>query len=346
MNKRTIKKRRSIIVRIFIVIFLLALSINMFVWAIWGLLVSIPNRTNAHIHLALTFVILITVGILVASFVIRKILKPLSVLNDAVESVGKGNLDLIIPVNHSDEFGALADAINLMTADLKKMMQAREQLLLDVSHELRTPITRARLALEMMPDSAEKESIEGDIREMELLVTELLDSERLKSGSFKLNRSPVNVNSLLKSFMDNYHRERDRITLFPVSPDLVIDVDENLILTVLRNLVDNALKYSSGDSKPVEIQVVKNNENISINIEDFGEGIPEDKLPFIFEPFFRADQSRSRQTGGYGLGLHLCKRIMDLHNAEIRLQNKTGGKGIIASLNFKTDENLIHYGIS
>jgi len=336
MKDRSFKKRRkSIIVKIFAVILALTFSIILFLMAFWGMVVSKPNPTNAHIHLMITFVILILVGSLVASFIIKKILKPLSILYNAVEKVGQGHLDQNISVKSNDEIGLLAEAFNKMTADLKKMILAREQLLLDVSHELRTPITRAKLALEMIPDSNKKISISDDLKEMEIMITEILESERLKNGTTKVNLSMVNVSDLLQKLMDNYRMGNKRITLFPVSSDLTIHVDENMILRVLRNLIDNSLKYSSTKDKPVEISVISHNKNITIQIEDFGQGIPEDKLPFVFEPFYRADQSRSRQTGGYGLGLHLCKRIMDMHDAGIKLNNKSNGAGLIASLSFK-----------
>jgi signal transduction histidine kinase len=330
-------KRKSIILKIFGVILALALSMIMFIMAFWGIIVSKPSSAGAHIHLALTLIVLISVGFLVASFIIRKILKPLSILNEAVEKVGKGNLDQVIPITNNDELGALSEAFNQMTAELKKMILAREQLLLDVSHELRSPITRAKLALEMMPDSPGKESINGDLKEMETMVTELLESERIKSGAFKPNQIPVKVEALLLKVMLNYHRDQNRIILFPVESSITIKVDENLIMSVIRNVIDNSLKYSPVQSKPIEITVISHQHDTTIQVEDFGQGIPEDKLPYVFEPFYRADQSRSRQTGGYGLGLHICKRIMDLHGAEIKLKNKQDNAGIITTLTFKKE---------
>jgi signal transduction histidine kinase len=289
------------------------------------------------VHLAITLVILVIVGSLVASFVIRKILKPLLILNDAVEEIGKGNLDQQIPVQSNDELGSLARAINEMTSDIKKMILAREQLLLNVSHELRTPITRARLALEMLPDSSEKESIMGDLKEMESMVTEILESERLKNGMRALNFSQVRVGDMLRQVLGNYRNEISRIILFPVSESLIINADENLIEIVIRNIIDNSLKYSTSENKPIEISVIHSKDAVTIQIEDSGKGIPEEMLPFVFEPFYRVDQSRSRKTGGYGLGLHLCKQIMDMHDAEIEIKNKIDSRGIKVSLHFRSE---------
>jgi signal transduction histidine kinase len=335
MNKSLkLKGKSSILTKIFLVILALTISTLLFILAFWGILENKPNMVYAHVHLAITLIVLVTVGFLVAHFLIRKILKPLSILNSAVEEIGKGNLDQEITVNSNDELGLLAKTLNLMTSDIRNMIRAREQLLLDVSHELRTPITRARLALEMMTDSIEKESVSDDLKEMEKMITEILESERLKNGTRVLNLTDVKVGVLLNEILANYRLEKNRIILFPVSENLSIRCDENMMQIVIRNIIDNSVKYSSEENKPLEISVIHHNTGITIQVEDFGEGIPADKLPFVFEPFYRVDQSRSRKTGGYGLGLHMVKQIMDLHGAGIVISNKTDNQGIIVSLNF------------
>jgi signal transduction histidine kinase len=212
-----------------------------------------------------------------------------------------------------------------MIRELKKMIASREQLLSDVSHELRTPITRAWLALEMMPESSQKDSIAGDLKEMETMITGILESERLRNGTIKASLLPLKVSVLMQKLSDHYRYESHRINIMPVNDEIVIAADELLMMSVLRNLTDNALKYSP-ESSIVDIKIVKQPDaSTDIIIEDSGPGIPEEKLLLVFEPFYRADTSRSRATGGYGLGLHLCKRILDLHNAEIQLSNKKSG---------------------
>jgi signal transduction histidine kinase len=147
------------------------------------------------------------------------------------------------------------------------------------------------------------------------------------------------VGDLLKKVLSYYRLENNRIILFPVSESLSIMCDENMIQIVLRNIIGNSLKYSSPQNKPLEISVISREHDITIQIEDFGEGIPADKLPFVFDPFYRVDESRSRKTGGYGLGLSLVKQIMDLHAAEIQISNKINNQGIIVSLCFRTGDS-------
>lgn len=333
-NKFIYRKKPSILVKIFSIILIFSLSIILFLLAFWGLITNTPSQLYSHVHLAITLIILIFAGFLLTSFLIKKILKPLSILNEAVENAGKGNFNQNITINSNDEFGRLAATFNKMTADLKQMTTAREQLLLDISHELRTPITRAKLALEMMQESSERTSIAEDLNDMEAMVSEILESARLQKSSEKIIFTTIKIPHILNQLKKQYEREAERIIIYPVNAELSIHINEIMILTVLKNIINNSLKYSHLGGKPIEIRVIKQPEKIIINIEDFGKGIPADKIPFVFEPFYRVDQSRSKQSGGYGLGLHICKRIMDIHNAELKIINKDEGIGIITSLIF------------
>ncbi|MBI5540212.1 MAG: HAMP domain-containing histidine kinase [Bacteroidia bacterium] len=256
-------------------------------------------------------------------------------MTEAVNEIRKGNLDKKVSVKGHDEFSKLAEAFNSMTAELKKMIQAREQLLLDVSHELRTPLTRSKLALEMMPDSKEKNSVIEDVKEVELMITDILETARLKNNKITLDIKDVLINDLIKNTISLFENEKNRININPVSESLFIKADEGRIITVLRNIIENSLKYSSLENKPIEVSVIDRIEEIIIQIEDYGHGIPEEKLPFVFEPFYRVDDSRSKKSGGYGLGLHLCKRIMEAHGAEITINNKSDNNGIIVCLSFR-----------
>lgn len=105
---------------------------------------------------------------------------------------------------------------------------------------------------------------------------------------------------------------------------ILLEIDGDQLRTVLRNLLDNAIKYSLPDSGPVEVSVVETAETISVHVSDDGPGIPEADLPHLFEPFFRVDRSRSRKSGGYGLGLSICKRILEAHGGGIAVENKPG----------------------
>jgi len=293
-------------------------------------------NTQSHIIFFLICVLVILFSL--ASFFIHRVIAPIHELDRGVREISKGNLDVELVVPRKDELGKVATAFNKMTVELRKMIKAREQLLLDVSHELRTPITRAKLALEIMPDSSEKESVIDDMREMEIMISELLQTEQLKSGKANLNMTKTNVKKLLEGVVLSFAHYKNRLKLHPVSEKLSLSIDQAKIITVLKNITENALKYSEEAEKPVEISVIDKNETIIIQIEDHGIGIPSDKIDLLFEPFYRVDNSRSKKTGGYGLGLHMAKKIMEAHNADIRLINKTTNatsRGIIAELIFQ-----------
>jgi signal transduction histidine kinase len=103
-----------------------------------------------------------------------------------------------------------------------------------------------------------------------------------------------------------------------------VDIDAEKLRTVLRNLLENAFKYSLPDSRPVELSTSENGDNIAVRVSDDGPGIPQSDLESIFEPFFRVDRSRSKSTGGYGLGLSICKRIMEAHGGTITVVRNAG----------------------
>lgn len=326
--------KNSIILKFTALIFLIAISIVVLLFVFAAVFFTDPTAIQSHKLLFGGLIVIVIIIFFIALIVMHHYLSPIIQLSNGVSEIRKGNLDHKIPVKSKDEFGQLADAFNKMSTDIKQMIQAKEQLLFDVSHELRTPLTNSKLALEMLPDSTEKKSIIEDVGEVETMINELLESARLNSSTFELELKNVKVKDLVSKTISKYFRDINRIKVSPISHNLVFSVDETRIITVLKNLIDNSLKYSPNKDNPVEIDVINRNDQLIIQVEDSGSGIPEDKLPYIFEPFYRTDNSRAKKTGGYGLGLHLCKRIMELHDAKLNIFNKTQEAGIIAQMVF------------
>jgi len=326
--------KNSIILKFSTLIFLIAIAVVVLLFVFAAVFFTDPTEIQSHKLLFGGLIVIVIIIFFVALIVMHHYLSPIIQLSNGVSEVRKGNLDNKIPVKSKDELGRLADAFNKMTSDIKQMIQAKEQLLYDVSHELRTPLTNSKLALEMLPDSDEKKSIIEDVGEVETMINELLESARMNSSTFELDLKNVNVKDLVSNTISRYFKDIDRLKVSPISSDLYILVDEPRIVTVLKNLIDNSLKYSSGKDIPIEIDVINRNNQLIIQVEDSGAGIPEEKLPYIFEPFYRTDNSRAKKTGGYGLGLHLCKRIMDVHDATLKIFNKTSESGIVAQMIF------------
>jgi signal transduction histidine kinase len=279
-------------------------------------------------------VICSTLIIIGVYFFIRWLLKPIKTLHEGVEEVAGGNLTWQIETRRKDELGQLALSFNSMTRRIREMLHARDQLLLDVSHELRSPLTRMKVALEFMEDSSARESLREDIIETENMVTEILETERLKSSHGSLKLEKLNLSPLLKSVCNNFTSQKPGINLHDIPEKLLVQGDSERLHMVFKNIISNALKYSNTQSKPVQISARKTEDHIILEIRDFGMGIPENELPYIFEPFYRVDKSRTKKTGGYGLGLNLSRKIMDAHGGIIEISSKIN-IGTSVSLKFK-----------
>jgi len=276
-----------------------------------------PARKRLVIIL-LTLLTLILAG---AFLSIRWILKPVRWLNDGVQEVGRGNLKYRIPLKRSDELRDLAAAFNDMTERIRDMLHTKEQLLLDVSHELRSPLTRVKVALEFLPDGQAKESITGDVAEMEKMINEILETARMHHLHGKLNVERVILTNLLNDLLAEFENQPPGVQVVDIPTDIEVKIDPQQVRTVFKNVLTNAIKFSNPGSEPVQIRVRRLPPNIVLQIIDTGSGIPPDELPFIFEPFYRVDKSRTKDTGGYGLGLSLCKTIMQAHGGSIEIDS-------------------------
>ena len=277
--------------------------------------------------------IILSVLIAIAYFLVRFIFKPVKLLSKCVEDVGRGNLENTLNVNRKDELGKLANSFNSMTNRIKEMLRSRDQLLLDVSHELRSPLTRIKMALEFIEDGDKKSSIENDVKEIEMMATEILETERLKAGHGKLQLEEYDVMKILEEIIIEFEDKKPGVSLFKINDPVMLKIDRKRIKIVFRNVIENAFRYSKYDSNPVEISIKNYNDTVEFIVKDDGIGIPEESISKIFEPFYRVDASRSKKTGGYGLGLNLCKKIMAAHNGNIAIKNNSDN-GITVVLSF------------
>ena len=299
---------------------------------IFGVSRKLPVDSARHRLLAIMLVLL-TVILAVAFFVIRYILRPVKWLNTGVQEVSRGNLKHRVPLKKSDELRDLAAAFNNMTERIRDMLHTKEQLLLDVSHELRTPLTRMKVALEFLEDSQAKQNLQADLEEMEEMVSEILETARRQHKYENLKKQPANLADLLKQTVAAFENQQPGIEMVDVTPQMKTEVDPEQVKTVFENVVNNAIKYSQPDSEPIQVSCQKQESFAIIRITDNGIGIPDAELAHIFEPFYRVDKSRSKDTGGYGLGLSLCKTIMEAHDGKIEVQSRPG-QGTTVSLFF------------
>ena len=286
----------------------------------WIRSIRAPFKTNRGFALLPVSAVLLLVFSIVY-FAIRHILNPVKPLIAGVNEVARGNLEVNIPSTSHDEFGKLTESFNTMIVSIRQMMVQKKQLLYDVSHELRSPITRIKIALEMLPESESKIDIINDIAEMETMIDELLESARLDGANGKLKLERVDLRSLIHDLEIQYKDFKPGVVFHIEEAVNTVAADKYRLRKVIRNILENALKYSSDQPKPVEVNVRDVNNTVEIEIKDYGKGIDANQLNLIFEPFYRVDQSRVRTLGGYGLGLFLCKKIIEAHGGTIKVES-------------------------
>ena len=258
-------------------------------------------------------------------FAVRWLVRPIKWIQKGTARIGQGDLDYRIRETRRDDLGDLAADINHMADDVRDMLEAKRQLLLAISHELRSPLTRAKVALEFLDDGQVKHNLLGDVREMERLIADLLESERMNAGHTTLRRSTVELSSMLQALVQNDFRERfGQINLhLPVQP-VVREVDEVRLRLVAKNLIENALRYTPPGAAPVEVDLTAKPGMVVLRVRDHGPGIPKEHLARVTEPFYRADPARSRSTGGLGLGLYLARRIAEAHRGSLVIESELG----------------------
>ncbi len=261
--------------------------------------------------------------VLLAYLAVRWLFKPVSAIRQGASRIGHGDLDFRITDIRQDELGDLAEDVNSMAADVRGMLDAKRQLLLGISHELRSPLSRLRLSLEFLADSNDAQNLRTEIDEMERIISTLLEAERLNSRHVTLNLSQVDMRTLVGQMLGNFFaRDRERIKVSMQGTDVPVTVDEARLILLLKNLISNALRYSNADEGRVELSVRQTADRLEINVRDYGPGIPSEQAKHLGEPFFRGDPSRTRDTGGSGLGLYLAKLVAEAHGGQLLLRDE------------------------
>jgi signal transduction histidine kinase len=289
---------------------------------------STPEGWSQFVLPTLLLVVVLALLFTAAYLYVQHFLRPVGDLMSGVHEVGSGEFQYRVPVTSNDELGELAQAFNAMSEQIAAIIASKRRLLFDVSHELRTPLTRMNVALAMLPEGKAKLSLERNIRELNIMITELLENERLAVLGSKLVVEPVDVVAMARRIIETFGHDQSRIVFDSLTDSIEIVADSQRLQVAMRNVISNALKYSDD---PVTVTVFPDDEGARMVVVDQGVGIPADAQEKVFEAFYRTDDSRSRQTGGYGLGLSLTKAIIDAHGGAIRLRS-TPGEGTTISM--------------
>lgn len=264
-------------------------------------------------------------------------------LKAAAEKLAKGNLNIRVPVQGRDEVSVLANAFNQMAEQLQAADQKqrdldtmRRDLIAWVSHDLQTPLTSMRAILEAVADGVvdDPETVkrylntaQRDVRNLSALIDDLFQMAQLDAGGFPLNKANASLSDLVSDTLESFTelaKQNETALEGNVDPDVdPVHMDTQAIGRVLNNLIGNALRHTPANGR-VSVWVRRVNQRVEVTVSDTGEGIQADDVPHIFEHFYRGEKSRSRATGGAGLGLAIARGIVQAHGGDIRVESETG----------------------
>lgn len=255
-------------------------------------------------------------------------LRPIRSLERDAERVGLAEIGSGVSETGPAELRRLTQAFNRMRARLASLIQEREQMVAAIAHDIRTGLTRVRLRIDAK-GSVSPDDLESDLSQMEALITDMLAYARAESPSGP--RELINLASFVDDVLNAAPTPIDYTPRCEgAGGDFVIAGDPVGLRRLLDNLMENARRYGGGD---VGVVVVQDAAGLELRVEDNGPGLPEAMLEAVFEPFLRAEGSRSRDSGGSGLGLSIARAIARAHGASLHLENRPQG-GLAAVIRF------------
>ncbi len=277
-----------------------------------------PPMATVLVIIAGAFAILLTSMLLG-----RRLTGPLARLSAATSLIKRGEVPAPLPETGPRELVELTRNFNTMGRELGELLENRTTLLAGISHDLRTPLTRMRLALELLsPGTENKQLIDRLQRNME-------EMDRLISYTLELARSleshemeEVDLREFVDGIVGEY-RQSDKAINWEPKDCCYCSIDTLALQRILTNLIDNAIRY--GSSEPVTVQCHCDPDNAVIQVMDRGAGIPESDIEAVFRPFHRLESSRSRRTGGSGLGLSIARQLADARGWTVDLSARDGG---------------------
>ena len=300
----------------------------------YGLLYYMDNDVDflKEINKVITSIgiVMVLITIFIAILISNNISKPVEVVSNMANLIGDGDYDNKIDYDSNIvEIDVLIKSINNLSAKLEEQVNLRKRLTTDISHEHRTPLTSIQTHLEAMidgiwePDTERLNSVNEEVIRLTNLVNQLQNLAKFDSEKSKLNLAKVNVKNLIMNVVYNNQgkalEKNINIECDLESIDSYLDKDK--ISQVIVNLLSNAIRYTNNGGK-IFISSYKENNNLKIQFKDNGIGIPKENIKYIFERFYRVDESRSKNTGGIGVGLTIVKSIIDLHQGTIEVRSE------------------------
>ena len=277
-----------------------------------------PFKLTLTLGISFLFFLSLAIYILV-----RGIERRLRKLERAATRFSRGDFDVRVHVGGTDSIGRLASAFNAMADHIQRLLSLQKEMIRGVSHELRTPVARLRFGLDLVADAktaAEREAqldgMDQDIQELDNLVDEFLTYANLEQGAPTLDLERHDVDNVVAQVVAEHLRQQNRVTVEHISGNVLnsrrfVEVDRRYLHRAIQNLVGNACRYAESQ---VQVRFSVTQDTCRIDVDDDGPGIPEEQWERVFSAFSRLDDSRTRKSGGYGLGLSIVRRIMYWHD--------------------------------
>lgn len=304
------------------------------------------RRLNQSIFLSAVGTIIL--ALILGAILSRTITRPIRELTKATHQMTDGKLGQQVPVRSRDEIGELASSFNKMNDELARAFNLRKQMTADIAHELRTPLSLIIGHAEgvhdgvLQPSHENFEIIREEAERLEKLVNDLRTLSLADAGELSVEFQRVNINELLgdvkSHYMTLFNQKRITLDLEPASVTLRVkaDLDPIRFSQVLTNILDNALRYTPEGGRVV-MAVRQVESQIEITIQDNGEGVTPEEAAHLFDRFYRADPSRTREEGGSGLGLAIAKSIIEMHKGRIWVESEKG-KGMKTIIRLPTSK--------
>ncbi len=261
--------------------------------------------------------------------------RPLKEMSTAIRHYAEGDFSYKVRVRGKDEVAELAQAFNSMAMSLSSQESSRRSFVANVSHELKTPMTSIGGFIDGILDGTISEDkheyylriVSDEVKRLSRLVTGMLNMSKIEAGEMQINLSTFDISAdifkTLLSFEKKINEKSIEIVGLDAMQSIPVTADEDMLLQVIYNLIDNAVKFTPQGGY-IFIKDYKDSEKTFVSFRNSGAGIEKDELPKVFERFYKVDRSRSYDVKGAGLGLFLCKSIIELHGGEIRVDSKVG----------------------
>ena len=288
--------------------------------------ISPVNSTISTLEIQLIYitVVMIVFSIILAFFIAQKISKPIEKISNSAKILATGKYDISFEGSGYKEIKELSDTLNFASSELSKVDDLRKELIANISHDLRTPLTLIGGYAEAMRDLPDENNAENaqiiidETTRLTTLVNNVLDLSKIQSGMQKFNLASFNLTDSIEHVINRVN-ELVKVEGYTISfiydSNVIITADETRITQALYNLLVNAINYS-GDDKTVVVKQLTSDHKVKIEVIDNGEGIPSEKLPYIWDRYFKSDEAHKRAVTGSGIGLSIVKSIIEMHEGE------------------------------